>query len=193
MTEGSYTGLDSNGNPVTFASWVVSGNHNPRIVYSGMSRKPQASVTRPNDTAGYVAGDVINNATSGAAHQSITVGRVAGGSGVIIGALLIISTAQSTKLDAEVWLFSSPLGTAPNDNAAFAPSDAEMLTLVDIIPFGNNPTVGSGNVAYRARDLSTVYQCAEGSQTLTWYIIPRNSYTPTAQEVYTLILDNLQD
>lgn len=152
------------------------------------------SKTRPADITTYAAGDVVNESTSaGTVWTFSNMVRGAGLGGVIQAAQLIDSAAQSTKPDLELYLFDTTL-TTQNDNAAWAPADADMKTLVARIDFslGSFKTAG-GNGVIQAVNLSLPFQCASGSTTLYGILVARNAYTPISSEEFTIRLAVLQD
>lgn len=156
----------------------------------------QASVTRPNDTTPYTSGDVIGTSVT-AALELEDVARSNGGSGMIMSALVIDSANQATQPSLELWLFTAPLAVVA-DNAPFAPTDAEMLTLVGVITLSSakvgNATVGAGgNLAIVSDVVATPFKCGGGTTNLYGYLVVRNGYTPVADETFTVTLTSLQD
>jgi hypothetical protein len=61
--------------------------------------------------------------------------RAVGGSGTILSASLTSSNAPALAGIFELWLFNASY-TADNDNAAFTPTTAEMLTVVQVMLLG---------------------------------------------------------
>lgn len=151
-----------------------------------------ATLTRPNDNNAYAVNDVVADSTS--APTMITFTNVVnniGDSARIIGGTLIDSVNQATKNAYELWLFHSTI-IMTNDNAAFAISDADLLKFIGLlrfyIPYVANATVGtSGNCVYVAEpiDNNIVFK-ATASRNLYGVLISRNTYTPSAQEQFTL-------
>lgn len=192
----AYTGRDADGNTISYLSDAEGSDLRPFIVYVGKATLPISSFARPADTTAYAAGDVICNSTSAPTAFTIQVGRIADGLGLINHASLSINTAQSTKLDAEVWLFDAAYATA-NDNAAWTPSDnavdgsGNLASVLAVIPFGNGPIIGNGNVYYSA-PVNRMFKCASGTDDIYWALVARNAYTPTSGEIYTLRLACIQ-
>lgn len=156
------------------------------------------TVTRPSDTTAYASGDVITNSTS--APVIITLANcaaTANNSGVIMKAKVIDSANQTTAATLEAWIFNATI-TMDNDNAVFTPTDAELLTLVCVIPFPNayvgDATSGAGgNRVYISDQLAIPYKCVPGSKDLYAVLVVRNAYTPVSAETFTLQLRVLQD
>jgi len=168
------------------------------VPVGGLSKNVSGSLTRPNDANVYAAGDAVTDSTTSPAQITFSgCARVNGGSGVVLGALLVDSASQSTKGSFELWLFDAPV-TPDNDNAAFTPADAELATLVGVIPF-NSPFVGDatagagGNCVYDVTGLDLPFVCGGGSQSLFGLLVVRNAYTPVALEDFTVRLRIAQD
>jgi hypothetical protein len=156
------------------------------------------SFTRPDLTDGYVTGDVICNSTT--APVALTFAGCAeqkGGNGWIISAAIDISAYVAAGPSPELWLFTAA-PTMDNDNAAFTPTDAEMLNRVAIIPFytayvGTATAGANGNQCFQEKNLALQFKCAAGSQALYGVIVNRNSYTPVAQCVWAVTLGIMWD
>lgn len=146
----------------------------------------------------YAAGEVITS-TVPAALTFAGVGRVSGGTGLLVDALLIDSANQATKPSLELWLFS----TAPamdNDNAVFTPTDAELAALLGIIQFQTafvgDATAGAGgnSVIPSERTYLPVYlKCASTVTAIYGVLVTRSAYTPVSGEIFTVILKVVQD
>jgi len=157
----------------------------------------QAAVTRPDNTTQYAAGDVIGTAAS----ATLTFNNVAlqqGGSVIITTVLVDDSANQATKPVLELWLFDAA-PPAVVDNAPWAPTDAVMLTRVAALSLDStdiyvgNATVGAGgNSCQQWADAFQVI-CAADSQALYGVLVVRNTYTPVAEEVFTVRVAALQD
>lgn len=170
---------------------AVTGSVESRDIGSGVERQIVAEalvtastdITRPADTAAYAAGDALANSTSGPTASGFTltgVGIVSGGAGVITD-MIITSSNPAGGLQGEIWIFDSAV-TAVNDNAAFAISDAEVKTLVAVVPF---TLVAGTNNAQAAVDVWKGYTCS-GSANLRYLVRVAVAYTPTSSEVITV-------
>ena len=141
------------------------------------------TITRPADTTAYAANDALANSTSSPATGGFTLAnaaRASGGSGVILDVVFSMSTNAGTPLVGEIWVFDQSV-TAINDNAAFAISDAEVQTLVGIIPFTTNKS-GGNNAAGHVPNLNIPFTCV-GSADLRFLVKVINAYTPANAEV----------
>lgn len=181
----------------SFALVTAPGGSVPINTYmgkvSGYVVKPVVSFARPANTDAYAPGDVIG--TNPAAIFDFTDAAISpANGGMVLGATLIDKANQTTKLASpELWLFSlPPAGVA--DNAAFAPSDAELLTLVGVLSLatafvGLAGAGDNGNVIFIGHDKLYIYRCAAGRTSLYGVLVARNAYTPISAEQFTVQLD----
>lgn len=160
-------------------------------------RKVTATFTRPSNTTQYAVGDVLTAGTAAAMTFTNVVGG-ANGNGEIVKSVLVDSANQATLGDFELWLFHTA-PTMDNDNAAFTPTDAEMLNLVGIIDFpatvaavGDATSGAGGNVVYLGVPLSGLKTepigTKIGSRTLYGVLVARSTYTPVSAEEFTITL-----
>lgn len=156
--------------------------------------------TRPNDANVYASGDVVTDSTvAPTVITFVDCARVAGGTGVILKALMVDSANQATLGEFELWLFDTTF--APdNDNAPWTPTEAELATLVDVIPLpsanayiGDATAGAGGNVVFRSDSVEAGFDCPAASRDLYGIVVVRNAYTPVANEEFTIILEILQD
>lgn len=141
------------------------------------------TITRPADTTTYAAGDAIEDSTSSpTAFSSTGFARATGGSGRITSVTIIDSSLVTPSANLELWIFDTAY-TANNDNAAWAPSDANANQLVGVVLLGGNPVVGTVNAIYNAQGLDIPYVCLT-TTTLWFALVVRNAYVPTNQEVF---------
>lgn len=109
----------------------------------------QTTVTRPADNNDYAAGDAFANSTSAPTAGGYTFSSAAsasGGGGVITDLMVVASDAK--LYEGEIWIADSAYAAVPNDNAAFACSDADHLLVLGIIPFACAAKVASTSVAH---------------------------------------------
>lgn len=163
------------------------------------TKAARASLTRPANTTQYAAGDVISAVTTNNHFEFEDVVRRGPSllSGSISSARIVSSANQATKLDAELWLFDTDIAEVA-DNSAFAPTDAEMLTLVGIIPFpvadwyvGDATSGAGGNAVCQVDGLSIAFQAR--TTTLYGQLVARNTYTPVSGEIFTVDIVVTQD
>ncbi len=89
----------------------------------------------------YATGDYMGTTTTPQAFTSVV--RLSAGTGVI-KSIFISDKITTTNVAMELWLFSATF-VAPTDNAAWAISDAEALTVLSIIPITTAGWYGSSN------------------------------------------------
>lgn len=150
--------------------------------------------TRPNDSNPYAANDAVNNSTSAPTVMTFTTcARINAGMGMIRDATLCISNKNATVAEFHIWIFdASP--AMPNDNAAFAFSDAESKTVQCVLIFTPaNYTDSSNNAIYKLSNPNQMFLCAAATKTLYGALMTRTAYTPTAQETYDVELNIIQE
>ncbi len=143
------------------------------------------------DTTTYANNDVISDSTSAPTTGGYTftgAARISGGSGIITDAMFTSSAIPALTLAGELWIFNTAV-TNINDNTAFAVSDAEIKTLVAVIPF---TMIDAGNNQYcHAQNLSIGFTCS-GSANLRFLLRAKNAYIPVGSEVITSIIKVIQ-
>lgn len=159
------------------------------------TKRVSDTITRPSNTTAYAAGDAISEVTT---NDGFTFSEVAepGGnrrSGSIDSAVLISSANQSTKLDAELWIFAVEPGEDA-DNSAFSPTDAELADLIGVIDF---PSVdwkeGNGNAVCVVAGVQLPFKCQDKDVQLFGRLVARNAYTPVSAEEFTVVLTISED
>ena len=185
-------------NPLPVAQ-VAGENHIGEV--GGRTVIISASITRPADTTAYASGDAVADSTSAPSVLTFTnASRINQGSGVIIGAVLIDEANQTTKGDFDLLIFDTTY-SANNDNAAFAPSDAEMETCLGTIRFssgnfivGNAASGASGNAICPGTLTDNIgFRCGSGTSSLFGRLVARSAYTPVSAEKFMIRLRILQD
>lgn len=158
------------------------------------TKSASATFTRPNDTTQYAANDVMTADPAAVMTFSGLPSRTT--TGCLIQSATIVSSAnKGTKLDADLLLFSSTISDLDADNAAFTPTDAQLLTIVGVIPFATaNWKAGdaSADAAGNAFCVNANLGISIAHQTLYGVLIARNTYTPVANEVFTIKLQVIQ-
>lgn len=152
----------------------------------------KTTITRPADTTAYTAGDVVGDAAGAAAMVFPVSSRPGGGSTHLIEQALLIDGANvATKGDFDLFLFDA-LVVPVADNAAFAPTDTEMLSLVGVITFTGtgskvgNATAGDGGNCSNQVDCSVPFNAEVPA--LYGVLVARNGYIPVSGEVFKLRL-----
>lgn len=160
-----------------------------------VGRTRSANFVRPSDTNVYAAGDVVANSTSAPVIMTFRGATLGEGSPSIIQhAVLIDSASVATKPDLELWLFDTTV-TMDNDNAVFTPTDAELLTLIGVIPFPvgdfkvGDATVGAGgNSICEAKNLGLPFNAAISGNDIFGILVVRNAYVPVSDEAFAVRL-----
>lgn len=160
----------------------------------GIARTEAATFTRPANTTAYAAGQVLADSTSAATLRQFRATKDLGAFGLLQKAEIVVAANQATKPDLQLWIFDAA-PAIQNDAAAFAPSFAEMKTLVAVISFpvgsfvvANAAAGASGNVVCDAQNLAIPVNTVSGSDTLYGVLVVRNAYTPTSGEQYQIRL-----
>lgn len=150
--------------------------------------------TRPANTTTYTAGQTISESTTVGTIWTFPWARAPGLGAILQGAVMIVSTAQALKLDAQLWLFDTAPATTLNDGTAWAPTDAEMKTFLHMVAFGaGNAQVGAGNTETKVSAIAEELVCAAGSSSIYGVLRVNNAYIPTSGEDITIRLQQIQD
>jgi hypothetical protein len=166
----------------------------PLTLLRPVSKTVTVTKTRPADTVPYAQGDTLSESTSAGTVWTFPWARAAGLGAILQDAALIASTAQTLRLDAQLWLFDTAPTTTLNDNVAWAPTDAEMKTLLTVVVFAvANVQVGSGNTVIEAAALARSMACATGATSIFGVLRVNNAYIPTSAEDVTVRLRQIQD
>lgn len=145
--------------------------------------KSTATVTRPADTTAYTAGDVVSD-TPGTRFTFTGLPKYVGEGALLQTAVVIDSVLAATPPDLELWLFDADIA-AIADNAAFAPTDAELLNLVAIVPLATASfKKGTVNQACVSQNIGASFK----ADTLYGVLVVRNAYTPASGEVFKVVL-----
>jgi hypothetical protein len=156
-----------------------------------------SSITRPANTTQYAAGDVIAAVTTNNHFVFSGCLRTGFNTGFLSGARITSSANQSTKLDAQLFLFSSSQdGTDPitetADNAAWSPTDDELAARIGVVNFpvadwfaGDVTSGAGGNSGCDANNLGVVLR---SNPDIYGVLVARNTYTPVSGEVFTISL-----
>lgn len=142
-------------------------------------RKTTSTVlTRQANATAYAAGQVVSDA--GLVQLLFPIARAGGLSGIIRELLVVDGSVPATKLDGELWLFDTQRANEA-DAAAFAPSVAQLLTLVGVIaiPVAAWKVAGANGVINHVTGLAIPFnQATSGETQLFGTLVARNAYTP---------------
>jgi hypothetical protein len=151
------------------------------------------SFTRPDDTTAYASGDLVANSTTAGDVVAVELRGFAfaqGGSSIIRRVKLAKSGTGITNASFRVHLMRADPTTVTNgDNAAFSISGtSNYLGSVDV-------TVGQamtdGACGFVAADIPV--RLGTATQTLWAMVEARGAYTPVAQEVFTVSVEEIKE
>lgn len=147
------------------------------------------TVTRPADTTTYTIGDVVGTGVL----QFQPTGESLGLGGIVKSAACVSSQNATTKPDLQLWLFAAA-PASQTDNAAFAPSDSEMLQFIGRIDFatGSWKAANAGSAAAgNSACIATALELAVPG-TVYGVLVTQNAYVPVSAEVITVNLNVLR-
>lgn len=146
------------------------------------------TLTRPNDTTAYTAGDIINSAGASVLPSFDFSAVCAPGTKLQITNIQILDEfgTAATKLQANIHFFSADTltGYTPTDNAAFNTTFAEVNSkkLGSVTGITSNATFGTNAyVVTLNTNFNFVTQTASDGK-LYFALCPSNAYTPGAQK-----------
>ena len=153
------------------------------------------TLTRPADTTAYTANDELTD-TGGAVLAIAGCARYNGGAGYIESITVIGSVNAATDPNLDLFIFDTT-STPAADNAAFAPSDAVMQTVVVAKNLGvglDGDTATSGNLVFQLAGLRVPFVCGGSSTSLFVRFAVRNAYAPPSNsETFTVRLGIFQN
>lgn len=159
---------------------AASENHIGKVGGEGVTS--DASVAMP------VAGAYSANDYVGANATPITFSncaRINGGSGWILGAVLIDKALQSKET--ELWLFDDTI-TPPNDNAAWTISDADMQKFLGVIEFQTYFASALNSGANPENTKAVRFTCQSGSKNLYGAIVTRGTPTYASGDLFVRLM-----
>lgn len=177
--------LDGGGNGVSLpivAGAQTSANCLPVVGPTDEFVTVSVDVTRPADTTAYAVNDCISNSTSVPTTFTISnAAKASGGSGLVTDIVMVSDADPVTPLQGEIFIYDSSV-TSPNDNAAYAISDADAKKCVAKVPFALED-IGN-NDFFHAQGLNIGFTCI-GTADLRFLLRAKNAYTPANGEVFT--------
>ena len=155
-----------------------------------------APIVRPADTTTYAAGDQV--ASSSAVNLIFpSPARIIGGSGWIIGAVMVSTNVPALKAQLDLYLNIRGF-TMAADNAAAAPTTAELIgaalpgAILSGMPAVPIPFVNSyafsANCLYVVTGLNLPFKCGADQNQLLGMAVMRNAYVPASAEQLTFAL-----
>lgn len=162
----------------------------------GVVSNPSGNFTRPNDTTAYASGDLVANSTTAGSVSpvSLTVARIAAGSFMLRRLKLHKSGTSTTNASFRVHLYrgTATITCANGDNGAFSTDQvANYLGAFDVtIDRAFTDGAAGMGLPVVGNDINIKLTTSTTIQAL---IEARAAYTPSAQEVFTITLDDLQN
>ncbi len=150
----------------------------------GVTSQGETITQTPTITAGaYIAGDNVGGLLTFA-----DAARLAGAGGVIKDMLIIDDAGVSVEL--ELWLFDQ-IFTAIADNAAWAPTEADLENLITVITTADIDYFAAGNHAVVPVEVARRYDCI--GVDLFGQLVTRETPTYDATDDLTVKILLLQD
>lgn len=175
------------------AATPAGENHIGQV--GGTTVNPTDNFTRPADTTQYASGDLVANSTTAGSVTpgTLTVARIAGGSGMLRRIKLHKSGTSVTSASFRVHFFRSAPSTITNgDNGVFSVSGvADYIGAFDVT-LDRAFTDGACGFGTPIVGTEMSFKLASGT-TLRYLIEARGTYTPANAEVFTVTMDDLQD
>lgn len=195
---GANSGVDIGDVDVT--SIAAGENHLGSM--GGNSANPSASFVRPNDSAQYSVGDIIANSGTAGSVTALTfaAARKEAGSFIVRRARLYKDEENTTEAKFRLHLFvNNPTDSAPSNG------DGGVLELNGILAgeyigyfdfdMTSSPDIQASGIelaATPAKGTDITVKLSSG-QDIYGILEARDTYTPTADEVFTINLEVLQD
>ena len=162
----------------------------------GRIANPTANVTRPADVTAYASGDLVaNSVTAGSVvPMSFVAARVSGGSLAIRRARLKKSAVSVTLATFRLHLYSILPTVTNGDNAAWASPHSGYLGSFDLDMAGTNGRAFSDSAGVAAAPaVGAELNVVAVVQTIFGLLEARAGYTPASAEVFTVILECVQN
>ena len=177
---------DNNIGNVDIASAIPSGTNNIGAVGSN-TKAAATSITRAANTTTYDVNDVMNDTTATTMLQ-FTVARANDLKGWIVGGKAVSNAAQATLPNIDLLLFSSDFAIAA-DNAAFAPTYAQMQTYIGKVRFQTWVNRGVRCESDGSVESAFQFTPASGTQIIYGVLVMQNAYIPISAETLQFFLD----
>lgn len=164
-----------------------------------ITQAASSTITRPADSNAYASGDLVANSVTAASVANLqftTLARVSGGSGLIVGAKIQKSNVDVTSAAFRLHLFTvAPTYTSAGDNSPISTvvvaSAKGYLGYIDITAMVAFSDVAWGSGAPDNTRGSIPYVAT--AQIIYGLLEARGAYAGHSGEVFTVVLDALQD
>jgi hypothetical protein len=146
------------------------------------------SATPTIDTSAYAAGDSMHTA-------AMTFTRALKGSskaGILVSVVVADKAAQD--IDLELWLFSTAPSSYGAANAAFTPSDAQLLNVVAVVSFGSSARFAAADNSMKfTGSIAVPVRSTNNDGDLYGVLVARGAYDADAANDLTVTLGIDQD
>lgn len=173
---------------------VAAAGENHIGEVGGRIATPSANFTRPSDTTAYASGDLVANSTTAGSVTPLswTAARVAAGSFMVRRVRLRKSGTSTANASFRVHLYSASPTPANGDNGAWSTDGvANYLGSVDVT-VDKAFTDGAQGIGTPGAGSEISVALASG-QTIYGLVEARAGYTPASAEVFTVVLECLQN
>jgi hypothetical protein len=172
-------------------TFTVAGNETTGALYTEVKNstvRTTVSVTRPNDTAAYTAGDIIGTATGSTA--AITISSIGSINKIIriTDTKFYVSTGTlpSGMTSFRLHLYNATPPSAYGDNTAWDLPSGDRSSYLGYVDLGTPVDVGS---TLYVQQTGLTYSFRMGSTaSLYGYLVTNGAFTPSAQTVKTFTL-----
>lgn len=201
--------LDPNTEPQTMHPqrvWIAGSDAVASGLSVGKVASAGAELTRPSDAIAYSIGDAIANSTTAGSvvPLQLTVGRVVGGTGKIIGANMLLNSATAFGAMRLHLFNTTPFAAAgfQADNAALAltytaltaGSAGALPNYIGYIDFQTFIAQSSSSESIGQCDQTELaFACAAASQVIFGLLEARAAFTPGNPEKFSVVLNLMQD
>lgn len=186
--------FSSDGSAIASSGGIIIANGEGHLgQVGGATRTITDLFTRPADTTAYAAGDAIAATTSNSATTALRelalIGRVAGGTGYIVGVRLETNNALWTpRIRVRFYTVAQPTSAVPGDNSPMTLAWANRAQRVGYVDLPAMATGQSGSDAAQSMDatLRIPFTCADGSTSLYYRLEILDAATPASGQSFFL-------
>ena len=175
-------------NPRMASEKDASEIHTPK--FSAFLAIVSGSVTRPNDTAAYISGDLIANSTTAGQVVPIALaaGRAVGSSGLIRRLSLKVNDSAWANATIRVHLYRDSPTLANGDNGAWSTTESNYLGASDIL-LDRSFTDAVKGIGIPNNGSEWSFEPSAGTRNIFALLESRSAVTPAASKIFTLIAE----
>lgn len=173
----------------------TDGSVVPVELEAAFAAQVSASFTRPANTTAYAAGTLVANSTTLASVVPLVlpVARLTSGTGIIPRVALVKNNNSLTNASFRVHLYQFMPTSSAADGGAYMTDQA--LTELDYFDLTMQRAYADGARGWGAPSVGTsaIFDASAGSCNLYALVEARAAYTPASGEVFTVIVEALQN